>query len=133
MNVSRLLVFLLVLVLTSGCAIYHKARAQKRQQELTSTSTTTAGSVFPVRGITKCAHCEYDLRPLGDAKSDGLAVLGDSGEVYIVEAAEQDYPDLFENRLDDVAVVLDGEIIQSIGRIHWVRPRSLRRASATEG
>ena len=116
-------------LLAPGCAVVHKVKSHRAQRQFTQAPTDAADGVrLPVIGLTKCAHCEYDLHPISDPESDGLAVVAEDGNLYVVEGAETSHADIFGARFDDVRVALDGTVVKSEGRIHWVRPTSLTRS-----
>lgn len=86
-----------------------------------------AAATINVTGKTACAGCSYGVRPITDSDSLGLAVV--SGEtVYVVEGAEQTYPELFEARYDGLTVQLNGIVKQRKGRFVWIEPTSLIRS-----
>ncbi len=81
-----------------------------------------------ITGRTSCAGCDHGIKPLGDPDQLGLAVVTESGALYVVEGAHELYPALYEGRFDGLAVSLTGEVIREDGKVAWVRPKSLSPA-----
>jgi YHS domain-containing protein len=77
-----------------------------------------------VIGTTACAGCAYGVRPLTDPASLGLAVVT-ADRVYVVEGAEQRFPQLYSRRFDGINVELRGSVRHRDGRFVWVEPAIL--------
>lgn len=97
------------------------------QQAGSAMSEPAEGKEFvSITGASGCAACSYGVHPIGDKNSLGLAVTADDGDVYIVEGAEEAYPEIFKQRFDKLSLRVEGDVIRRQGRYAWIEPASVQ-------
>jgi YHS domain-containing protein len=79
-----------------------------------------------IRGRTSCAGCDHGVRTLGDPDELGLAVVADDGQIYIVEGAHVDFPEIYEGRFESREVELRGRVVKRDKAVSWIDPEGLR-------
>ncbi len=87
--------------------------------------TQTAQQTVSIQGKTACAACSYGVTPIGAPNELGLAVIGPSGKIFVIEESHTRWPELYKARFDGKQVEVSGHILKSQGNIVWVQPTEL--------
>ena len=90
-------------------------------------TSMTGDSINGVRLVVRsgCAACEFGVNPIGAPDQLGLAVIGDNGQITVIEGAHQDYPQIYKNRFQGQRLAVAGEVVKTQGKISWLKPSSL--------
>jgi pentapeptide MXKDX repeat protein len=76
-------------------------------------------------GRSGCAACEFGVTPIGAPDQLGLAVVGDNGQITVVEGAHKNYPQIYKDRFQAQRLSVEGQVVKTQGKITWVKPTSL--------
>lgn len=97
---------------------------KKDMQE--TTMRTQTSQTIKVAGRAGCAGCEFGVKPLSAPEELGLAIVGEDGNITVVENAHMKYPQIYKSRFEGKQLVAEGTVIKTKGRISWLRPDSLK-------
>lgn len=92
----------------------------------TSAPATSEVEIIVV-GNSACAACEHGVSPLRDPEELGLALVGDDGQITVIEGAHKEYPELYKNRFKSMTLAATGVTLKQDGNVTWLKPSSLRQ------
>lgn len=101
-------------------------QAMQKKEMLKTSLESASSNTVRVAGRSGCAACEFGVTPLAAPDQLGLAILGQDGQVTVVEGAHSQYPGIYKDRFQGQQLIVEGTVLKSTGNVSWIRSTSLK-------
>lgn len=101
------------------------ADPEKYAVERRATEVAAGERTVSVTGRSSCAYCDHKVWPMLTKGELGLAIEGNDGTLYIVEHADSRFPQLYNDRFDNITMTVTGREIKREGKTVWLVPTTL--------